>query len=108
MKSTIECLTCNKESTTFEVFTNIPVSLPEPSQLLLNIIVHRLPNKVKCMLQTKKKKEDQTDEKNYIDLTNDQPIYVCLKIDKNMQIREVIKKVMAIPEVNIDFAHHST
>lgn len=60
------------------------------------------------MLQTKKKKEDQTDEKNYIDLTNDQPIYVCLKIDKNMQIREVIKKVMAIPEVNIDFAHHST
>lgn len=31
MKSTIECLTCNKESTTFEVFTNIPVSLPEPS-----------------------------------------------------------------------------
>ena len=25
-----------------------------------------------------------------------------------MQIREVIKKVMAIPEVNIDFAHHST
>lgn len=58
------------------------------------------------MLQTKKKKENQTDEKNYIDLTNDQPIHVCLKIEKNMQIREVIKKIMGIPEVNIDLEHH--
>lgn len=31
MKSTLECLTCEKESTTFDLFTNIPVSLPEPS-----------------------------------------------------------------------------
>ena len=51
MKSTIECLQCKKESTTFDVFTNIPVSLPEPSQLLLNIIVHRLPSKLKNIVQ---------------------------------------------------------
>ena len=50
MKSTVECITCKKESTNFEVFTNIPVSLPEPSKLLLNIIVHRLPNKVKSII----------------------------------------------------------
>ena len=59
MKSTLQCLTCSKESTTFDVFTNIPVSLPEPSTLLLNIIIHRLPNKVKCMLQSKKKIKEE-------------------------------------------------
>ena len=53
MKSTIECLTCKKESTTFDVFTNIPVSLPEPSQLLLNIVVHRLPSKIKRIINRK-------------------------------------------------------
>jgi len=50
MKSTIECLKCKKESTTFDVFTNIPVSLPEPSMLLVNFIIHRLPSKVKFLL----------------------------------------------------------
>jgi ubiquitin C-terminal hydrolase len=50
MKSTLECLSCNKESTTFDVFTNIPVSLPEPSQLLVNVIIYRLPSKVKLLL----------------------------------------------------------
>lgn len=43
-------MTCHKESTTFDVFTNIPVSLPEPSQLLVNVIIHRLPSKVKLLL----------------------------------------------------------
>jgi ubiquitin carboxyl-terminal hydrolase 8 len=47
LKSTLECLTCKKESTNYEVFTSIPVSLAEPSQLLLNVIVHRLPSKIK-------------------------------------------------------------
>jgi hypothetical protein len=41
---------CNKKSTTFDVFTNIPLSLPEPSHLMLNIIVHRLPKNVKVLL----------------------------------------------------------
>ena len=50
MKSTLSCLTCNKQSTTYDVFTNIPVSLPEPSKLFLNIIIHRLPLGVKLLL----------------------------------------------------------
>jgi len=50
MKSTLECLSCQKKSTTYEVFTNIPLSLPEPSKLLLNIVVHRLPSKVKYII----------------------------------------------------------
>ena len=53
MKSSLKCLNCSKDSTTFDLFTNIPVSLPEPSQLLLNVIVHRLPMKIKNLLETK-------------------------------------------------------
>jgi|TARA_B110000285_G_C15102964_1_gene606114 ubiquitin C-terminal hydrolase len=64
MKSTLECLTCKKESTTFDVFTNIPLSLPEPSQLFLNIVVHRLPKKVKYIISPKQrhKKEGETED----------------------------------------------
>jgi len=47
MKSTLQCLTCKKESTTFDVFTNIPVSLPESLQLHLYVVIYRLPRKIK-------------------------------------------------------------
>lgn len=30
LKSTLNCQKCNKISTTFDIFTNIPLSLPEP------------------------------------------------------------------------------
>ena len=50
MKSTLECMSCHKKSTTFDVFTNVPLSLPEPSHLSLNIIVHRLPKSLKILL----------------------------------------------------------
>ena len=83
MKSTLVCLKCKKESTIFDVFTNIPLSLPEPSQLLLNIVVHRLPSKIKLIIDAKPKKQrietsrlDGDDlnsrlEQNYTALTND-------------------------------------
>jgi ubiquitin carboxyl-terminal hydrolase 8 len=51
MKSTLQCLTCKKESTTFDVFTNIPVSLPESMQLHLYVIIYRLPRKIKQFLE---------------------------------------------------------
>ena len=50
MKSTLECMTCNNKSTTFDIFTNIAVSLPEPTKLSLIIIVHRLPLGIKNLL----------------------------------------------------------
>lgn len=53
MKSTTECLTCHNKSTMYDIFANIPVSLPEPSELFLNIIVHRIPNKVKYIIHPK-------------------------------------------------------
>jgi hypothetical protein len=34
----------------YDLFTNVPVSLPEPSLLLLNIIVHRLPASIKSII----------------------------------------------------------
>jgi len=52
MCSVLECLTCEKKSTTNDVFTNIPLSLPEPSKLLLNIVIHRLPSSVKNAIST--------------------------------------------------------
>lgn len=31
MRSSIQCKYCNEDSTTFDVFSNVPVPLPEPS-----------------------------------------------------------------------------
>ena len=50
LKSTLNCQVCNKISTTFDVFTNIPLSLPEPSKVLLHIIIYRLPNEIKNII----------------------------------------------------------
>lgn len=46
----MNCQTCNKISITFDNFTNIPLSLPEPSKILLNVIVYRLPNDIKDLI----------------------------------------------------------
>lgn len=37
-------------SITFDNFTSIPLSLPEPSKILINIIVYRLPSEIKDLL----------------------------------------------------------
>ena len=41
-------------------------------------------------------------ESNYTELTNDQPIHICIKIDKNIMIRDIARKIMQIKEVNVD------
>lgn len=50
LKSTLNCKICNKVSTTFDIFTNIPLSLPEPTKVILNVIVYRLPNEIKDII----------------------------------------------------------
>ena len=55
MKSTLNCKTCNKISTTFDIFTNVPLSLPEPSKVVINVIVSRQPNEIKDILLNNKK-----------------------------------------------------
>ena len=45
-------------------------------------------------------------EKNYSNLTNDQPIHVCIKVEKGTRVQDVIDKIMKITEVNIDFEEH--
>ena len=50
LKSTLNCQTCDKMSLTFDNFTSIPLSLPEPSKILINIIVYRLPSEIKDLL----------------------------------------------------------
>jgi hypothetical protein len=37
-------------SLTFDNFTSIPLSLPEPSKILINIIIYRLPSELKDLL----------------------------------------------------------
>jgi ubiquitin C-terminal hydrolase len=54
-KSTLTCQLCQKISTTFDVFTNIPLSLPEPSKVKLNVVIYRLPNEIKDIIQGKNK-----------------------------------------------------
>ena len=48
---TLECQACKNKSITFEVMGGLPLSLPEPTELGLNIIVHALPKKVKVLLE---------------------------------------------------------
>ena len=47
---TLECMSCKNKSITFEIMSTLPLSLPEPSEMGLNIIVHPLPKKVKALL----------------------------------------------------------
>ena len=35
-------------------------------------------------------------------MTNDQPIHICLQVDKNIKIKDLIQKIMEVKEVNID------
>ena len=53
IKSSLICKTCKFESTTFDIFSQISLSLPEPTQVTLSIIVYRLPNKIKDILNGK-------------------------------------------------------
>lgn len=41
-------------------------------------------------------------EENYSELTNDQPIHICLRVSKNIKIQELIRQIVAVKEVNID------
>ena len=58
MRSTLQCRQCHTESTTFDIFSSIPLSLPEPSQQTVSIIVYRVPNRVKDILQNKIVKDE--------------------------------------------------
>jgi ubiquitin C-terminal hydrolase len=53
MRSNLVCNVCNTESSTYDIFSNIPVPLPEPTQQTISIIIYRLPNKIKDILKGK-------------------------------------------------------
>ena len=114
LKSTLECQTCQKQSTTFDIFTSVPLSLPEPATVLLNIVVHRLPTNLKNVIKkldtyqpprrqgADVAEEDWLLEDNYNNLANDQPIHIRILVDKNILIADLITKITEFPEVNID------
>jgi ubiquitin C-terminal hydrolase len=49
-QSTLQCLSCKKQSSKFDVSNTIALSMPEPSKLFLNIVVHRLPSNIKQII----------------------------------------------------------
>lgn len=53
MRSQISCRQCNTESTTYDVFSNVALSLPEPAQQKVSIIVYRVNNRIKDILHNK-------------------------------------------------------
>ena len=59
MRSSIKCVKCSTESTTFDIFSNVPVSLPEPTKTTVSVIVYRVPNRIKDILHNKIVKNDQ-------------------------------------------------
>lgn len=114
LKSTLECQACQKQSTTFDIFTSVPLSLPEPATVLLNIVVHRLPTNLKNVIKKldtyqpphRQGQDGGTDdwllEDNYNNLANDQPIHIRMLVDKNILIADLVTKITEFPEVNID------
>ncbi len=129
-KSAVSCKKCNKVSTTFDMFTNIPLSLPEPSKIVLNVIVYRLPNEIKDIMKVDKqptqlnrvesgRSEDirgflqhqnsDNDPSNLLKfqesfkyVTNDQPIHICIKVDKDIKIGHLLQQIIEFRDVNID------
>jgi ubiquitin C-terminal hydrolase len=53
MRSSLTCKTCKLESTTFDTFSHLPISLPEPTQQTLSIIIYRIPNRIKDILNNR-------------------------------------------------------
>ncbi|CDW76980.1 ubiquitin carboxyl-terminal hydrolase 15 [Stylonychia lemnae] len=128
LKSTLNCQKCNKISTTFDIFTNIPLSLPEPSKILLNVVIYRLPNEIKDMLQGSRsseifkrmdsnKSEDFNRNTTILErnpskiskiqeslkyITNDQPIHIAIRVERDAKIATIIQQICDIKEVNID------
>ena len=53
LKSQLMCKDCGNKSTTFDIFTNVPLSLPEPNQIVLNVVLYRLPQDLKDIITGK-------------------------------------------------------
>ena len=58
MRSSLTCKKCKLESTTFDIFSHLPISLPEPTQQTLSIIVYRIPNKIKDILNNRIQRDE--------------------------------------------------
>jgi hypothetical protein len=79
---------------------------------MLTVVVHRLPSALKKIISPINNEEfdetviiddqDALFQNNYIKLSNDQPIQVCISVQKNIQVYDLIKKIISIKEVNID------
>jgi len=129
IKSSIQCKDCSKLSNTFDLFTNIPLSLPEPTKTVLYVTVYRLPNEIKDLLkgdgksvlrriesaksedfrvssQQQKKRDQiqnlQTFQESFKYMTNDSPIHVCVQVDKDSLVHHVVQKVCEIRDVNVE------
>ena len=101
-QSSLECLTCNKISITFDVLSIIPLALPEPKEYSLNIIVHPLPNKIKQLLNLDSrmiKKKEKSSSKKQKKVTSDQPMHIFLKINKDASVVDLIDRITDIKDV---------
>jgi len=78
-KSTVSCKTCNKISTTFDIFTSIPLSLPEPSKIVLNVIVYRLPNELKDIMKGDKQLPLSSQQLNRVESAKSEDIKMGLR-----------------------------
>lgn len=131
LKSTLNCQACSKESITFDTFTSIPLSLPEPSKLLINVFVYRLPRRLKDLISGKPaskldsslrflpspggKEEDLNTEHSGGEfqgainhMMSGQPIRISLRVDKEVKIKHIVAQICAIPDVGIDVASKSS
>lgn len=53
MRSSLSCKSCKLESTTFDIFSQMALSLPEPTQQTLSIVIYRIQNKIKDILNNR-------------------------------------------------------
>lgn len=96
--STLECVRCKKQSTTFQVDTSLPLALPERTELNVFVVVHGLPRKIKAMIDQPVPISSARDSDDSESLQ--QPLQVFVKVNRTATVAELAKKIVAIQEVN--------
>jgi hypothetical protein len=86
---TLECNACKKQSHVFAVMSDLQLSLPEPKELGLEIVVHVLPKRITSLLTGR----------DYDPNASEQPVQVFMKVAREATVEIVISKLQSMQTV---------
>ena len=130
MRSALECQVCNKVSITYDEFSSLPLSLPEPAFSIIELTLLRLPQQLKEVLLGKlAQTNEQSIEAGHPDdlqapmlearqlsvepealrkmsvklrrLGTEQPTAIRIRVKKDADVGEILEQIRLIPELDI-------